>query len=289
MTDLALFPELMPEEQFRAVRLQVHNWGTFSGFNDIPIAEEGFLFVGASGSGKSTLLDAFSQLLIPPRWVDFNAAAHETGGKVKGDRSIVSYVRGAWSELQTDAGVTTQYLREETTASGLALTFRNARRTVTLLQVFWIRGKLNGVGDVKRLYAVVERDVDLKALKLDLGDARCSDLFPPYETAFTALLGIKSSLALKLLHKTQSAKNLGDLNEFLRNFMLDEPRTYAIAARLVDEFVELEASHRAVVAANAQIRVLSPAQTAFGDMQQAEEGRSRAKLLAEALPAYRES
>ena len=303
MTDLALFPELMPEEQFRAVRLQVHNWGTFSGCNDIPIAEEGFLFVGASGSGKSTLLDAFSQLLIPPRWVDFNAAAHETGGKVKGDRSIVSYVRGAWSELQTDAGVTTQYLREETTASGLALTFRNARRIVTLLQVFWIRGKLNGVGDVKRLYAVVERDVDLKALitgfsesdydlrrlKLDLGDARCSDLFPPYETAFTALLGIKSSLALKLLHKTQSAKNLGDLNEFLRNFMLDEPRTYASAARLVAELVELEASHRAVVAANAQIRVLSPAQTAFGDMQQAEEGRLRAKLLAEALPAYRES
>lgn len=84
MTDLALFPELMPEEQFRAVRLQVHNWGTFSGCNDIPIAEEGFLFVGASGSGKSTLLDAFSQLLIPPRWVDFNAAAHETGGKVQG-------------------------------------------------------------------------------------------------------------------------------------------------------------------------------------------------------------
>lgn len=81
MTDLALFPELMPEEQFRAVRLQVHNWGTFSGCNDIPIAEEGFLFVGASGSGKSTLLDAFSQLLIPPRWVDFNAAAHETAAR----------------------------------------------------------------------------------------------------------------------------------------------------------------------------------------------------------------
>lgn len=303
MTDLALFPELMPEDQFRAVRLQVHNWGTFSGCNDIPIAEEGFLFVGASGSGKSTLLDAFSQLLIPPRWVDFNAAAHETGGKVRGDRSIMSYVRGAWSELQTDAGVTTQYLREETTASGLALTFRNARRTVTLLQVFWVRGKLNGAADVKRLYAVLERDIDLKALitdfsksdydlrqlKLELADAKCSDLFPPYETAFTAMLGIKSNLALKLLHKTQSAKNLGDLNEFLRSFMLDEPRTYAIAGRLVDEFVELEASHRAVVAANAQIRVLSPAQKAFGDMQQAEADRSRAKLLAEALPAYRES
>lgn len=51
----------------------------------------------------------------------------------------------------------------------------------------------------------------------------------------------------------------------------------------------LEASHRAVVAANAQIRVLSPAQTAFGEMQQAEADRSRANHLSEVLPAYRES
>ena len=48
MTDLALFPELMPEEQFRAVRLQVHNWGTFSGCNDIPIAEEGLSLIHIS-------------------------------------------------------------------------------------------------------------------------------------------------------------------------------------------------------------------------------------------------
>jgi hypothetical protein len=40
--------------QFRMRRLQVYNWGTFSGLTDIPIAERGFLFVGRSGSGKST-------------------------------------------------------------------------------------------------------------------------------------------------------------------------------------------------------------------------------------------
>ena len=303
MTDLALFPELMPEDQFRAVRLQVNNWGTFNGYYDIPIAEEGFLFVGASGSGKSTLLDAFSQLLIPPRWVDFNAAAHEAGGKSRSDRSLVSYVRGAWSELQTESGVTTQYLRKGTTVSALALTYANARKRVTLLQLFWLRGVENAVSDVKRLYIVLERDIDiltelndfidgnldLRRLKTSLGDAKVSELFPPYEAAFTGLLGIKSSLALKLLHKTQSAKNLGDLNDFLRSFMLDEPKTYGIAGRLVEEFTELEASHKAVVAAMQQIRILRPALTAFDEMQKAEAERARVDALHRHLDAFRES
>jgi len=54
------------DEQFRMRRLQVFNWGTFTGLVDVPIAERGFLFVGRSGSGKSTLLDAMSALLVPP-------------------------------------------------------------------------------------------------------------------------------------------------------------------------------------------------------------------------------
>ena len=58
------------DEQLRMRRLQVFNWGTFSGLVDVPIAERGFLFVGRSGSGKSTLLDAMSALLVPPNLVD---------------------------------------------------------------------------------------------------------------------------------------------------------------------------------------------------------------------------
>ena len=37
---------LFGADQFRMRRLQVHNWGTFSGLHDIPIAERGFLVVG---------------------------------------------------------------------------------------------------------------------------------------------------------------------------------------------------------------------------------------------------
>ena len=129
--------------QFRITRLQVYNWGTFSGLHDIPIAERGFLFVGRSGTGKTTLLDAFSTLLVPPKWIDFNAAARE-GERGPRDRSLVSYVRGAWAEQQDDdsGDIATRYLRSGTTWSALALNFRNNGETVVLVQLFWIRGPI---------------------------------------------------------------------------------------------------------------------------------------------------
>ena len=92
---------LFAREQFRAYRLQVYNWGTFSNLHDIPISERGSLFIGRSGTGKSTLLDAFSALLVPPGRVDFNAAAREAERMGK-DRNFISYIRGAWAEQREE-------------------------------------------------------------------------------------------------------------------------------------------------------------------------------------------
>jgi uncharacterized protein YPO0396 len=134
---------LFEKEQFRMRRLQVYNWGTFSGIHDVPIAERGFLFVGRSGTGKSTLLDAFSALLVPPRSVDFNAAAHETDKNTR-DRNLVSYIRGAWAEQKDEASgeIATSFLRTGTTWSALALSYRNSNgQTVTLVQIFFAEGK----------------------------------------------------------------------------------------------------------------------------------------------------
>ncbi|MFW2332056.1 MAG: ATP-binding protein, partial [Nitrospinota bacterium] len=77
MSTIAGTQNLFEPKQFRMSQLQVFNWGTFSGTHNVPISEQGFLFVGRSGAGKTTLLDAISALLVPPRWVDFNAAARE--------------------------------------------------------------------------------------------------------------------------------------------------------------------------------------------------------------------
>lgn len=266
---------LFPREQFRMARLQVYNWGTFSDVHDVPVAQEGFLFVGRSGAGKSTLLDAFSALLVPPQWLDFNAAARETERSGR-DRNLLSYIRGAWAEQKDgESGeIATRFLRPKTTWSALALTYRNTLgQSVVLVRLFWVRGITTDVKmhfmiferemDVRELESFAQSDFDVRRLKQSIEHSYSYDKFRPYSDQFCRLLGIESDRALRLLHKTQSAKNLGDLNIFLRDFMLDKPETFEVAERLVNEFGELNAAHQSVVTAREQVQVLHPARQTY--------------------------
>jgi len=289
------------QEQFRMAKLQVFNWGTFSGVHEIPIASRGFLFVGRSGSGKTTLLDAFSALLVPPRWIDFNAAARE-GERSGRDRSLVSYVRGAWAEQQDDdsGAIATQYLRTGTTWSALALSYTTeAGRTVVLVQLFWIRGESTNRDDLRRYFLILERPFDLREiqdfrldvrkLKQQLPEAFAREDFSPYAERFRRALGIDNELALRLLHKTQSAKNLGDLNTFLREFMLDKPETFAAADRLVAEFAELNAAHQAVVTAREQVQMLTPARVEYQQLQEVRDQERMLRELRAGVDGYKET
>lgn len=290
------------DEQFRMRRLQVFNWGTFSGLVDIPIAERGFLFVGRSGSGKSTLLDAMSALLVPPNLVDFNAAAREAERSGR-DRSLASYVRGAWADQHdSDSGaIATQYVRKGATWSALALEYRNALgATVSLVRLFWISGTGSAAADVQKHYLVTERafdiatelegfDLDRRRLKARLGeDMHHFDTFAGYAERFRHKLGIDNEMALKLLHKTQSAKNLGDLNQFLRGFMLDEPATFAAADRLVTDFGELDAAHKAVVIAREQVETLAPARETHDELLRLRRATGELRELQGGVDSYRE-
>ena len=290
------------EEQFRLARLQLFNWGTFSDLFDLNIPAEGYLFIGPSGSGKSTILDAHAALLTPPKWVDFNVAAREAERHGK-DRTLMTYLRGAWAQQTGDSGeYLAQFLRAGTTWSAIAETYRNDQgRTVALAEVFWVKGKSTTPGDVGRIYLVLERDFHLRELeffarhdfevrrfKSELPDAYVHREFSAYQERFRRLLGIENERALRLLHKTQSAKNLGDLNVFLRDFMLDAPSTFEIADRLVGEFCELNAAHQAVVAAREQIETLVPAREAHHDLMKAESDRGDLQALQIAVDLYRE-
>ncbi|MCB1752704.1 MAG: ATP-binding protein [Gammaproteobacteria bacterium] len=292
---------LFAPEQFRMSRLQVFNWGTFSGLHDVPISEQGFLFVGRSGAGKSTLLDAIAALLVPPRWVDFNAAAREAE-RTGRDRNLVSYIRGAWAEQKDDASgeIATRYLRPGTTWSALALTYRNVSgQHVVLVQLMWLRGNANGPGDVKRHFLILERpfelnelevfgqsNLDVRKLKQSFMDAFHHSEFSAYGERFRRLLGIESDMALRLLHKTQSAKNLGDLNAFLRDFMLDKPATFEVADRLVSEFDELNAAHQAVVTARRQVETLVPAREKHQQRELLSNERSGLNELLAGIDSY---
>lgn len=300
---VSLFPPAEPDpEQFRMTQLQTYNWGTFSEMHTVAISEVGYLFTGPSGSGKSTLLDAHAQLLTPPRWVDYNVAARENDRSTR-DRTLLTYVRGAWAKnTQENREVATQYLRTGSTLSAIAETYANgAGKTIVLAQLFWIKGASNQGAEVKKLYFIFERpfDVrefesfsatqyDVRKLKVKFENDFLREDFNAYQERFRRLLGIESERALRLLHKTQSAKNLGDLNTFLREFMLDQPETFGLADKMVLQFGELSEAYEAVVKADRQIKVLQGAEQAHRELLEAEKQRNVVREVAAGIEIFKE-
>jgi uncharacterized protein YPO0396 len=288
-----------PPSGFRLTRMQLLNWGTFSGVHTLTVPRDGLLIVGNSGSGKSTILDANTALLTPPPEQRFNAAARESGDGAR-DRTVLSYLRGAWSYQTTDTGdAGTKYLRTKAVHSVVAQEYTHPDgRVVTLLHLAWLAGASTNTTDVNRRWLVAERPVDvmeldvfreqqfsLRALR-DLSGLRVFERFSAYQERFRPLLGIDSDRALSLLNKTQSTKNLGDLNLFYRRFMLEPPEAPEIAVRLVTDFQEVTAAHAAVVAAREQIAILRPAREALAEAEVVAATRQRLTAIRRRIDDY---
>jgi uncharacterized protein YPO0396 len=288
-------------ERFFLSRVQLSNWGTFSGYHDIRVAEKGHLFVGGSGSGKSTILDAMS-VLLTPRSINFNAAARQ--GEKRSDRSFMSYIRGAWSsEADGDGKAASKFLRTKATWSGIALTYKSdLHRTVTLLFIGVIKGGSREEAAVRKNYFIVQDDFDLMDLK-DFGpqgfDVRLVKSrypkskhyprFAQYCEDFRKCFGIEDEKVLELLHKAQSAKNMGDINYFFREFMLEVPKTYEMAALLADSFTRLNAAYELVKDARRQVAVLTEARQRNDERLKACVAVEDSDRLSEALPAWKAS
>ncbi|OJU40719.1 MAG: hypothetical protein BGN97_05270 [Microbacterium sp. 69-10] len=273
--------------QWRLSRIEVLNWGTFDGHHVIPVAREGHLFTGASGSGKSSLFDAIAVVLTPDRWLRLNAAAQE-GASRSGDRSLVTYVRGAWTkeaDATYDRAVST-YLRRNATWSGILLRFDDLRGDpVTLVRLFHLKGTTTDPGDLRDACVLLRADIalpdlapyaargiDVRRLKNDVAPAvaTSSRSHGAFYARMRSVLGIASENALHLLHKTQAAKNLGSLDTLFRTFMLDEPTTFARADNAVEQFGELSESHSHVVDLRRQAEALGVIVTAAGEFDHAD-------------------
>ncbi|MGF7122589.1 uncharacterized protein YPO0396 [Rhodococcus sp. BE178] len=258
--------------QRRLARVQVVNWGTLHGHHDLPVSRKGFLITGNSGSGKSTLIDAISAVLVPGGQVHFNAAAQES---TKSGRNFVSYIRGAWRrEAGTDTeGLRTAYLRDGATWSAVALTYRTDTDAdpVTLIKLMHLGRGQNAASDVTHLHVILDQELDLtemapfvsrgidtRAIRRRWPDAAVNPSYSPFARNFRSRLGISSEAAQRLLHRTLSAKSLTSLDQLLRDYMLDEPATFAMAQRAVDQFDDLREAHRVVVDARQQIEALEP-------------------------------
>lgn len=275
--------EALAPGQWRLARIELVNWGTFHGHTRIDIARRGHLFTGPSGSGKSSLLDAIATALTPQNMIRYNAAAQDNSSRAD-DRSLVSYVRGAWAKQadEFEDRAVSAYLRTGAVWSGILLRFENADDApVTLVRLFHLRAGSTERSDVKDVGFVDRTDaelldfepfissgVDARSLKRAWPNAvvTTSGGHKPYFARLVRLLGIGGEHGLQLLHRTQSAKNLGSLDRLFRDFMLDTPATFDRAKSAVAQFGDLNEAHRMVVRAREQVdhlRAMEPPMSAY--------------------------
>lgn len=292
--------------QWRLDSVELVNWGTFQGHHRVGLSREGFLITGHSGSGKSSMLDGIAAVLTPRKWLRFNAAAQDASSRGE-DRSVVSYIRGAWRRQadEVTGEVASDHLRPGATWSGILLRYRNGLtpEPVVLVKLFHLKRGSNSPAEVSELHVLLQEDASLtdfqeyarngletrKIKSRWPGAAAVSDQHSAFSRKFRSLLGIASDNALLLLHKTQSAKSLGNLDELFRNFMLEEPATFKLAKTAVDQFSELAEAHRLVVEARRQVEHLEPLAALCGNYEQGTETIARAAGLRQALPPFKDN
>ncbi|MCW2519377.1 MAG: nuclease, partial [Mycobacterium sp.] len=241
----------MPE-QFHLSRLQVINWGVFDGYHTIPFGQGGALIAGASGSGKSSLLDAISLGFLPFNRRNFNASGdHSAAGSSAGRRTVDKYVRGAWGQRSEAGASKVMYLRGDGTAwSAVAVTYTsNTGRAITGLVLKWLTGESRSDSSSRFVLADGDRDIEdvcnrWASGRFDSGVFKDDDwrfstkVESQYLAQLYASIGIRASdAAQQLLGKAKSLKSVGGLEQFVREFMLDEPSSLT---RLPDALKQID-------------------------------------------------
>lgn len=258
-----------PRTGYRLDHLEVYNWGTFDGrVWRMITGGDTSLLTGDIGSGKSTLVDAITTLLLPANKIAYNKAA----GAENKERTLRSYVEGHYkSERVESTGATRSIgLRDQTSYSVILGVFVNDGydETVSLAQVF---NQKDRAGQPDRFFVTstkaltIESDfsdfgTDLRELRkrLRASGASIDNNFPDYAVQRRRLLGIASEQAMELFHQTVSMKSVGNLNEFVRDHMLEPADADEKVKAIVAHFGDLTKAHEAVRRAKDQLAALKP-------------------------------
>ena len=255
---------------FRLYRLEVLNWGTFDRrVWQLDMHGRNGLLTGDIGSGKSTLVDAVTTLLLPAHRIAYNKAA----GAQTRERDLRSYFLGFYKSERNEATGSSRPvgLRSSGTYSVVLGYFRNAgfNADVTLAQVFWMKDGVSG--QPERFYVTADGELSIAEHFSDFGSelpnlrkrlrksgASVYDHFPEYSRDYRRRLAIATEQAMDLFHQTVSMKSVGDLNEFVREHMLEPYDAASWVDKLVAHFEDLTRAHDAVVKARRQLADLAP-------------------------------
>ena len=257
----------IPNAGFRLQRFEVLNWGTFDQRPwIIDLKGEIGLLTGANGSGKSTLVDGLLTLLVPNRKRNYNQASSSTGKK---ERDEKSYVQGAYGRTRAEDsyGSKPKILRDKGTISVLLAYFsdRASKQDVTLAEVLWMENT-----SVRKFFVIADAELaiashfsqskniaDLKK-QLKANNIEIFDEFSKYSQQFRKRFGFQSEKALDLFNQTVSIKEIGGLNDFVRNHMLEKTDVQTKIRELQESYENLTVSHTAIQKARKQLDALQP-------------------------------
>lgn len=290
--------------QWRLSEIQIANWGTFDAdIHRIPVSHKGHLITGPSGSGKSSLLDGIAAVLTPDKWLRFNVAAQTAGARLD-QRSLVSYVRGAWTRTADteEDRVVSKYLRPRATWSGIILRYDNGSdKPLSLARLFFIKGSGTKMTDLSDACVLERADLDLsdlqhyarsgletRKLKADHPDAvvTSNGHHGKFYARMRKTFGMADESALQLLHKTQSAKSLDSLDRLFRDHMLESPVTFDLAETAVAQFGDLKDAHDHVVELRKQRDHLLQLREAASRFETANDIAAKSIALSESLLPY---
>ena len=248
-------------------RFEVLNWGTFDQRPWVLDLQGNIaLLTGANGSGKSTLVDGLLTLLVANKGRNYNQASSMTG---KNERTEMSYVRGAYSHTRDEEfhRSKSKVLREKGKLSVLLGYFsdRVSKQDVTLAQVLWMQD-----GKVQKFFVVADAKLtiasnftqfthipDLKKQLKALG-AETFEKFVDYSQQFRKRFGLESEKALDLFNQTVSIKEIGGLNDFVRNHMLEKADVQTKIRELEESYNNLTICHTEIQKARKQLEALLP-------------------------------
>ncbi len=257
----------IPTAGFRLQRFEVLNWGTFDQRPwVIDLKGEIGLLTGANGSGKSTLVDGLLTLLVPNRKRNYNQASSSTGKK---EREEKSYVQGAYGRTRSEDsyGSKPKVLRDKGTISVLLAYFsdRSSKQDVTLAEVLWMENT-----SVRKFFVIADQELaiathfskskniaDLRKY-LKANNIEIFDEFSKYSQQFRKRFGFQSEKALDLFNQTVSIKEIGGLNDFVRNHMLEKTNVETKIRELQESYENLTVSHTAIQKAQKQLDALQP-------------------------------
>ncbi|MBE9180134.1 AAA family ATPase [Oculatella sp. LEGE 06141] len=252
---------------FRLQRFEVLNWGSFDQHPWIlNLRGEIALLTGANGSGKSTLVDGLLTLLVPNKRRNYNQASSGSGKK---ERDEKSYVQGAYGRTRSEEsyGSKPRFLREKASLSVLLAYFSDhtSKQDVTLAQVLWMEDgsarKFFVIADAELAiathFAQCTRIADLKK-QLKASGVETFEEFVKYSQQFRKRFGLQSEKALDLFNQTVSIKEIGGLNDFVRNHMLEKTDVQTKICELQESYENLTISHTAIQKARKQLEALVP-------------------------------